>query len=82
MNSNESIAYIPPSDKIDEYNLMAKVKIDSQFKFINELFQLKKDKLFQEHPNQNKKQIEILFKIFEHHYEKQINSTKKFLNLD
>jgi hypothetical protein len=77
-NYSESIRFVPPDDKIEEYNLMARIKIDSQFEFICELFKLKKNKLLQDQPNQDKKQLEDLFKTFEKYYIKQIDIAKKY----
>jgi hypothetical protein len=56
---------------------MAKIKIDAQLKFVSELFLLKKSKLLQQKSNQEKKQLDELFKTFENHYTKQIEIAKK-----
>jgi hypothetical protein len=77
MNYGESIRFIPPDDKTEEYILMAKIKIDAQLEFLCELFLLKKPELLQQQPNQDKKQLEELFKAFEKHYIKQIEIAKK-----
>jgi len=56
---------------------MAKIKIDAQLEYISELFTLKKSKLLKQQSDQDKKQINDLFKTFEEHYIKQIGIAKK-----
>ncbi len=77
LNYTETIRSLSLDDKAEEYSLMAKIKIDAQLKFVSELFLLKKSKLLQQKSNQEKKQLDELFKTFENHYTKQIEIAKK-----
>ncbi len=80
INYSELIPLNPPDDQTDEYNLMAKIKIDAQLEYINELFLLKKTKFLQQQKtDQDKKQINDLYKTFEEHYIKKILIAKKHL---
>ncbi len=78
VNYNASVHFTPPENQIDEYNLMAKIKIDSQLQFLSELFELKKVKIFQKLSDQEEQYFDNLFNAFEKHYIDRIKSAKKY----
>lgn len=77
VNYNESVQFIPPDNQVEEYYLMAEIKLESQMKFLSKLFVLKRSKLFSQQSNQEKKYFDDLFKAFENHYNTQIEKAKK-----
>ncbi len=73
---HKSTGFIPPSDKLEEYTLMAKIKIDAQLEYIHELFRLKESKLSQQKSDDHKKHLELM-DAFIKYYKEQIEIAKK-----
>ena len=76
INMNKSTGFISPNDKIEEYTLMAKIKIDAQLEYIRELFRLKESKLSQQKSDDHKKSLELM-DAFIKYYQEQIEIAKK-----
>jgi hypothetical protein len=77
-NYDTSVYFVPPNEQVDEYNLLAKKKIDSQLQFLVELFELKRKKHFHNQTHVTGKCLDDLFDAFEKHYVTQIKNAKKY----
>jgi hypothetical protein len=73
---NRTTCFTPLDNQVEEYNLMAKVKINGQLEYIRQLFHLKESRLTEQQPNQHKKHFE-LFDAFIQYYNEQIEIVKK-----
>jgi hypothetical protein len=76
LNYSESIHFTPPDNQVEEYNLVAKIKIESEMQFLNELFLLKKSKFFQQQSSHVKQHLDDLFDEFEKYYVSQNKKAK------
>lgn len=76
LNGSESII-LSREDLADENHLMARIKIDSEFESIRQLFAMKISRLSTEQSRKDRQKLEESFQDFRRHYKKQIHRAKE-----